>query len=246
VARALVLCGTSPPGVLIGRLQDVHLGGLVGAAGRATTSGSSRPVRFFAAGAGSDYADRLRSAARRGSLVQAGETFSSVTTTRASTAAGSPAARTGRSTSRTRPQGGQSRWDNCVLACTTCNHAEGRPHAAAGRNATAQAAGPADVEPAIRGSRDCGSQAGRSSSARRTGTSNWRSNGQRWLPVPAAGALFSYTSVAPGRAASLQNWRTLFRRLALVLDASRMSQHAVLVPREASTTSRGKLLRLTE
>ncbi len=54
--------------------------------------------------------------------------------------------------------------------------AQGRPHAAAGRHAAPQGAGPADLEADLRPRTACGSKAGRSSSARRTGTCRWRSN----------------------------------------------------------------------
>jgi len=86
VARALVLLWNESARVVDPAATRRTLGGLVGAAAGATTSGSSSRT-VSAAGAGSDYADRLRSAARGGKSRSAGETFSSVTTTRASTAA---------------------------------------------------------------------------------------------------------------------------------------------------------------
>ena len=51
-----------------------------------------------------------------------------------------------------RAQGGQSRWDNCVLACMACNKrkADRTPEQAKMR---LKHAGPADVEPAVRGPR---------------------------------------------------------------------------------------------
>ncbi len=49
-----------------------------------------------------------------------------------------------------RSQGGTSTWENCVLACIGLQQAQGRPHAAAGRHAAPQGAGPADVEADLR------------------------------------------------------------------------------------------------
>ena len=69
-----------------------------------------------------------------------------------------------------RSQGGTSTWENCVLACVACNKQKADRTPAAGGHAAAQAAGAGR-----RGSRStprttCGSRAGRSSSAKRTGT----------------------------------------------------------------------------
>ena len=75
-----------------------------------------------AAGAGGGRLERLRPAAGGRTSPSAAGTFSSGTTTPASTAAPSRAAR-----SLTldhvlpRSQGGVSNWENCVLACMACN-----------------------------------------------------------------------------------------------------------------------------
>ncbi len=69
-----------------------------------------------------------------------------------------------------RSQGGVSSWENCVLACVACNKRKADRTPEQARHAAAQAAGPADVEAAVRRTTACGSKAGRSSSAKRTGT----------------------------------------------------------------------------
>ena len=69
-----------------------------------------------------------------------------------------------------RSQGGVSSWENCVLACMACNKRKADRTPEQARMRLRKQAGPADVEAALRGPRACGSKAGRSSSAKRTGT----------------------------------------------------------------------------
>ena len=86
-----------------------------------------------------------------------------------------------------RSQGGMSSWTNCVLACVACNKrkADRTPE---------QAAMKLRKKPVRRpGSRftvttRCGSQAGRSSSAKPTGTSSWKSSRYARLPAAKAGS----------------------------------------------------------
>ena len=52
-----------------------------------------------------------------------------------------------------RAQGGESRWDNCVLACLACNKRKADRTPEQARMRLQAQAGPADVEPALRGPR---------------------------------------------------------------------------------------------
>jgi 5-methylcytosine-specific restriction endonuclease McrA len=74
-----------------------------------------------------------------------------------------------------RAQGGTSTWENCVLASVDCNKRKDdrRPEQAGMRFASSRCgrSGRRSTPHTT-----CGSRAGRSSSARRTGTSRWRSS----------------------------------------------------------------------
>ena len=88
-----------------------------------------------------------------------------------------------------RAQGGASRWDNCVLACLECNKrkADRTPQQAKMRLKASRSSrsGTRCTRPTT-----CGSKAGRNSSARRTGTSSWRSR-RNLAPGLLAGSVYA-------------------------------------------------------
>ena len=74
-----------------------------------------------------------------------------------------------------RAQGGESRWDNCVLACVDRNHRKAdRTPKQAGMRLRREPVRP--TWKPLYAAHDVRSKAGRSSSARLTGTLNWRSS----------------------------------------------------------------------
>ena len=109
-----------------------------------------------------------------------------------------------------RSQGGVSTWENCVLACIDCNKRKADRTPAQARHEAAPDAGPTGLEAALRTDERADRSAGRSSSARRTGTSRWKVDVFGSAPHRHGACPWALHERAPGRAGGLQNRPTGF------------------------------------